>query len=179
MEQMIKNTIIFLSGSATGGVIVYFFKSLYEHYLALSRSIEVLRITESNKAAADIRGAFAPARNTGITLVTPFHLSTLIDLSKRLCSLRHLPLRYSGPMSPKAKELHTKRHGKNIDTKYSIMALIQQRSELTWTMRGKYLKTLFMPSSSLQKLKTNKSEPHRTNASPTGANAVLICEIRS
>ncbi len=61
MEQMIKNTIIFLSGSATGGVIVYFFKSLYEHYLALSRSIEVLRITESNKAAADIRGAFAPA----------------------------------------------------------------------------------------------------------------------
>ena len=58
---MIKNTIIFLSGGVTGGLIVYFFKALYEHYLALSRSIEVLRITESNKAAADIRGAFAPA----------------------------------------------------------------------------------------------------------------------
>ncbi|MFZ3138360.1 MAG: hypothetical protein WA126_13335 [Thermodesulfovibrionales bacterium] len=57
---MIKDAVIFLSGGVTGGVIVYFFKALYEHYLALSRSIEVLRITESNKAAADIRGAFAP-----------------------------------------------------------------------------------------------------------------------
>jgi len=52
MEQTTKTIIAFLSGGVFGGVIVYFFKALYEHYLALSRSIEAIRITEFNRAAA-------------------------------------------------------------------------------------------------------------------------------
>jgi hypothetical protein len=64
MEQTIKTIVTFLSGSIFGGVVIYFFRALYENYLALSRSIEVLRITERNKAAADIRAAFAPALAT-------------------------------------------------------------------------------------------------------------------
>jgi len=61
---MVEKAVTFLVGSVFGGVITYFFKALYENYLALSRSIEVIRITETNKGAAEIRSAFAPALAT-------------------------------------------------------------------------------------------------------------------
>ena len=66
---MIEQVIAFLGGSICGGVITYFFKAIYEHYLALSRSIEairqshensikLLRIVEFNKAASIFRAEF-------------------------------------------------------------------------------------------------------------------------
>jgi hypothetical protein len=61
---MIDYVITFLSGGIFGGVVIYFFKARYEHYLALSRSIEVIRIQETGKSAAEIRSAFAPALAT-------------------------------------------------------------------------------------------------------------------
>lgn len=61
---MIDYVVTFFSGGIFGGIVVYFLRALYEHYLALSRSIEVIRIQESNKGAAEIRSAFAPALAT-------------------------------------------------------------------------------------------------------------------
>ncbi|MEK6742655.1 MAG: hypothetical protein AABZ15_03545 [Nitrospirota bacterium] len=57
MDELI-NYIIFFSGTFFGGIVVYFARTLFEHRLAISRSIEAIRITEFNKAAADFRTAF-------------------------------------------------------------------------------------------------------------------------
>jgi hypothetical protein len=52
------NYIIFLSGSVFGGIIIYVFKTFIEHELASYRSIETIRTTEFNKAAATFRVTF-------------------------------------------------------------------------------------------------------------------------
>lgn len=72
------NYIIFISGSAVGGIIVYIFKTFIEHELASYRGIKTIRITQKMQAIASFRAAFAP------TLA-------VIDVSKKVRTRNQLP----------------------------------------------------------------------------------------
>ena len=70
--------IIGISGTVLGGFLGYFIRLFIEHRLAIDRIKENIRITEFNKAAAEFRGAFAPA-------IAKFPLlSTSNDIDKML-----------------------------------------------------------------------------------------------
>jgi hypothetical protein len=83
--------------------------------LALSAALRFAH-HRKQQSGGDIRGAFPLlailylAKKHRNTLATPFPFR--VDRSQKALLTRLLPLRYSGLMSPKAKELHIRGMGK-------------------------------------------------------------------
>ncbi len=61
MDELTKYNIIAISCTALGGCLGYFIRLFIENRLAVGRIKENIRITEFNKAASELRAAFAPA----------------------------------------------------------------------------------------------------------------------
>lgn len=58
MDELIK-IIIGISGTVLGGFLGYFIRLFIEHRLAIDRIKENIKLTEFNKAASELRAAFA------------------------------------------------------------------------------------------------------------------------